>query len=136
VTATHRHAEVRLHGVRYATRAGFYIRVFLNQPDAGPATPTDGNPSYVGMLNMFTGLCIGGPGHCDPPASTRRRKFDVRPRHHKTPAAFRIDATAAVARLRASGAADFQVTLVVLNLDGSLATDALHLDGVSLNFFD
>ena len=136
VTATHRRAEVRLHGVRYSTRAGFYIRVFLNQPDAVPTTPTDGNPNYVGMLNMFTGLCIGGPGHCEPPASTRRRKFDHRPRHHKTPAAFRIDATAAVARLKAAGATDFQVTLVVLNLDGSLATDALLFDGVSLNFYD
>jgi len=25
---------------------------------------------------------------------------------------------------------------VVLNIDGSPATDALHLEGVSLNFFD
>ena len=88
------------------------------------------------MLNMFTGLCIGGPGHCDTPPVGQRRKFDHRPRPHKTPAAFRIDATDAVARLKALGDTDFQVTLVVLNIDGSLATDALHLEGVSLNFFD
>jgi tyrosinase len=136
VAATHRHAEVRLDRVQYSTRAGFFIRVFLNQTDANAGTTTTGNPHYVGMLNMFTGLCIGGPGHCETPSVEQRRKFDHRPRHHKTPAAFRIDATAAVARLKALGETDFQVTLVVMNIDGSPATDALHLEGVSLNFFD
>jgi tyrosinase len=134
--ATHKRAEVRLHRVQYTTRAGFFVRVFLNQPDANPGTSTQGNPHYVGLLNMFTGLCIGGPGHCEPPLPTQRRKFDFRARHHKTPGSFRIDATAAVRRLREQGETDLQVALVVLNLDGSLATDALQFDGVSLNFFD
>lgn len=136
VTATHRRAEVRLHRVQYSTRAGFFIRVFLNQPDANASTPTEGNPHYVGMQTMFTGLCIGGPGHCDPPPAKPRRKFDHRPRSHKSPAGFRMDCTDAVARLRQQGDTEFQVTLVVLNIDGTLATDALHLEGVSLNFFD
>jgi len=136
VTATHRQAEVRLHRVQYVTRSGFYIRVFLNQPDANTTTETIGNPHYVGMLNMFTGLCVGGEGHCAPPKVQPRRKFDLRPRQHKTPAGFRIDATETVRRLRELGETDFQVTIVVLNLDGSLATDALHFEGVSLNFFD
>ncbi len=136
VTATHRRAEVRLDRVQYTQRAGFFIRVFLNQPDANSTSATVGNPHYVGMLNMFTGLCIGGPGHCATPPVKLRRKFDHRARNHKTPAAFRIDATDAVARLRSLGDTDFQVTLVVMNIDGSPATDALHLEGVSLNFFD
>jgi len=99
-------------------------------------TPTKDNPHYVGILNMFSGLCIGGPGHCDTPSADQPRKFDFRARPHKTPGAFRIDATATVARLRALGETDFQVTLVVLNIDGTLATDALRLEGVSLNFYD
>jgi tyrosinase len=136
VAATHRRAEVRLQRVQYSTRAGFFIRVFLNQPDADASTPTQGNPHYVGMQTMFTGLCVGGPGHCAPPPATPRRKFDQRPRSHKSPAAFRFDCTDAVARLRKDGDTELQVTLVVLNLDGSPATDALHLEGVSLNFFD
>ncbi|MBN9618013.1 MAG: tyrosinase family protein [Acidobacteriales bacterium] len=136
VIAAHRRAEVRLHHVQYSTRAGFFIRVFLNQPDANAATPTTGNPHYVGIQNMFTGLCIGGPGHCAPPPTTPRRKFDLRARAHKTPAGFRIDCTDAVDRLRRQGDTDFQVTLVILNIDGTVATDALHMDGVSLNFFD
>ena len=136
VAATHRRAEIRLHHVQYTTRAGFFVRAFLNQPDADAATPVENNPHYVGMQSMFTGLCIGGPGHCDPPPPTPRRKFDLRARSHKTPASFRFDCTDAVARLRQQGDTDFQVSLVVLNMDGTPATDALRMDGVSLNFFD
>jgi tyrosinase len=134
--AIHRHAEVRLHHVQYTTRASFYIRLFINQPDANIDTPTQNNPHYAGMQSMFTGLCIGGPGHCAPPPTAPRRKFDRRHRAHKTPANFRYDVTDVIAGLRKLGDTDFQVTLVVLNLDGTAATDALHLDGVSLNFFD
>jgi tyrosinase len=136
VVATNRRAEIRLHHVHYTTRAGFFIRAFLNQPDANATTSIENNPHYVGMQSMFTGLCIGGPGHCDPPPVTPRRKFDHRPRSHKTPANFRFDCTAAVARLRQQGDTGFQVSLVVLNIDGTPATDALRLDGVSLNFID
>jgi tyrosinase len=84
VLADHARAEIRLQAVQFVPRPGFYIRAFLDTPDASIATPTRGNPNYVGQVNMFTGACVGGPGHCDvpdPPAD----KFDRRPRHHKTP---------------------------------------------------
>jgi tyrosinase len=135
VLADHARAEIRLHAVQFVPRPGFYIRAFLNTPDAGIATPTKGNPNFVGQVAMFTGPCVGGPGHCDvpePPAD----KFDLRPRHHKTPSSFRLDATKAVRALHADGTQEFQVNLVVLNLDGSPASDALKLDAVSLSFFD
>jgi tyrosinase len=135
VLANHRRAEVRLHKVQYVTRPGFHVRVFLNQPQADATTPTRGNDHYVGQRNMFTGLCIGGPGHCAVP-SEKRRKFDQRPRPHKTPGNFRLDATATVQKLVASDARDLQVHLVVLNTDGTVASDALVLDAVSLNFLD
>lgn len=135
VLARHSRAEIRLHAVQYVTRPGFYIRAFLNTPDASIQTPTKGNPNYVGQMNMFTGSCIGGPGHCDVPSGPVD-KFDLRPRPHKTPSSFRFDATETVAALSAAGITKFQVNLVVLNLDGSLAGDALKLDAVSLKFFD
>jgi tyrosinase len=135
VLANHSRAEIRLHALQYVARPGFYIRAFLNTPDAGIQTPTRGNPNYVGQVNMFTGLCIGGPGHCDVPDGPAD-KFDLRPRAHKTPSSFRIDATEAVSKLSAAGATEFQVNLVALDLDGSLADDALKLDAVSLKFFD
>ena len=135
VLAEHSRAEIRLHAVQFVPRPGFYIRAFLNTPDAGLATPTTGNPNFVGQVNMFTGNCVGGPGHCDVPAP-RTDKFDLRPRPHKTPSSFRIDATESVRALHAAGTQAFQVNLVALNLDGSPANDALKLDAVSLTFFD
>jgi tyrosinase len=135
VLQKHRRAEVRLHKVQYVSRAGFHIRVFLNSPEANASTPIRDNDHFVGQVNTFMGFCIGGPGHCDLPKETRS-KFDQRPRAHKTPGNFRLDATDAVTKLRAQGDTDFQVNLVVLNTDGTLATDALKLDAVSLNFID
>ena len=135
VVADHSHAEIRLHAVQYVTRPGFHIRAFLNTPGATVETPTRGNPNYVGLVSMFTGVCVGGPGHCDVP-EPRTARFDLRPRPHKTPGNFRIDATDAVKRLRAQGATSFSVNLVVLNTDGTPAADALKIDAVSLNFFD
>jgi len=67
VLADHGRAEIRLHAVQFVPRPGFYIRAFLNTPDAGLATQTQGNPNFVGQVNMFTGSCVGGPGHCDVP---------------------------------------------------------------------
>ena len=133
--ARHGRAEIRLHAVQYVARPGFHIRAFLNTPDASVATPTRGNPNYVGLASMFTGVCIGGPGHCDVPAQ-RTDPFDLRPRPHKTPSNIRFDATNAVKRLADQGATAFAVNLVVLNTDGTAATDALKIDAVSLNFFD
>jgi tyrosinase len=131
----HRRAEVRLHKVKYRSRSGFHIRVFLNSPDADIKTPTRGNDHYVGQLNTFFGQCVGGPGHCDPPPETRRR-FDCRPRHPKTPGNYRLDATDVVNKLKAQGETAFQVNLVVMNTDGTPAPDALLLNAVSLNFIE
>ena len=135
IISDHNRAEIRLHAVQYVAHPGFHIRAFLNTPGATVATPTRGNPNYVGLVSMFTGVCVGGPGHCDVPTS-RTDRYDLRPRPHKTPSNFRIDATDAVSRLAAQGATSFSVNLVVLNTNGTAATDALKIDGVSLNFFD
>ena len=78
---------------------------------------------------------MGGPGHCDPPPETVR-KFDLRPRHRKTPGNYRIDATATVQKLMAQGDSAFQVNLVMLNTDGTPATGALLLSAVSLDFVE
>jgi tyrosinase len=134
VIVRHRAAQVRLHGIQYVTRPGYYIRVFLNQPDATLQTPTRGNPHFVGQVSTFMGECVGGPGHCDVPPR-RQDPFDLRPRPQKTPVNFVLDATAAVQALAADGNS-LQVNLLVLNHDGSPATDALRMGAVSLNFFD
>jgi tyrosinase len=133
VMADHSHAEVRLHKVQYRTRGGFHVRVFLNSPQADVNTPTRGNDHYVGQVSTFSGFCVGGPGHCDPPKE-HRRKFDLRGRPHKTPGNFHLDATETVQKLSAQGETAFQVNLVVMNTDATPATDALLLNAVSLVF--
>jgi len=134
VLVKHRKAEVRLHHIRYAQRGGL-VRVFLNQPGADATTPTRGNPGFVGQFHLFMGPCVGGEGHCAEPPD-QKRPFDLRPRHRKTPAHLRFDATATVQRLLAGGASDFTVQVVTLDIQGQPADDVLFLRGVALNFFD
>ncbi|MBV9957240.1 MAG: tyrosinase family protein, partial [Acidobacteria bacterium] len=131
----HSRAEIRLHKVQYSTAAGAFIRVFLNEPDADVGTPTRGNDHFVTQIATFSGECIGGPGHCDVPTE-ERRKFDLRPRHRKTPGNFHIDATETISKLKAQGETDFHINLVVLDIDGTPKPNALWLDAVSLNFKD
>jgi tyrosinase len=135
VLQNHSRAEIQLHKVQYSTSGGAFVRVFLNEPDADASTPTRGNDHFVAQLATFSGECIGGPGHCDVPSESRR-KFDLRPRHRKTPGNFRIDATEAVRRLTEQGETDFQINLVVLDIDGTPKPNALWMHGVSLNFKD
>jgi tyrosinase len=135
VIERHRGAEVRLHAVQFVPRPGFFIRVFINTPHATLETPTRGNPNFVGQVSMFTGDCVGGPAHCEVP-DTPVDRFDLRPRHRKTPASFRLDASAAVRTLAAAGSTNFEINVAAYNSDGSPADDALKLDAVSLNFFD
>lgn len=135
VLQNHSHAEVRLHKVQYSTSGGAFVRVFLNEPDASADTPTQNNPHFVAQLATFSGECIGGPGHCNVPPESRRT-FDLRPRHRKTPGNFRIDATETIRRLSAQGETDFQVNLVVLDIDGTPKSNALWMQGVSLVFKD
>ena len=133
--ANHETAEIRIHRVKFPLSGGCFVRAFLNQADANAKTPVKDNPNYVGQFAMFSGGCVGGPGHCDPPEEPRR-KFDRRHRHHKTPGNIRFDATIAVQRLLGLGATDFHVQLVVLGLDGAPLNNALWVDGVSLTFLD
>jgi tyrosinase len=135
VLQNHSRAEIRLHKVQYSTSGGAFVRVFLNEPDASSDTPTQNNPHFVAQLATFSGECIGGPGHCDVPPESRR-KYDLRPRHRKTPGNFRVDATEAIRRLTEQGETNFQVNLVVLDIDGTPKPNALWMEGVSLNFKD
>jgi tyrosinase len=135
VLASHSRAEIRIHKVQYSTTGGAFIRVFLNQPDANADTPTKGNDNFVATVVTFSGECIGGPGHCDVPPESKR-KYDMRPRHRKTPGNFRIDATETISKLSLQGASDFQVNLVVIGTDGKPKPNALWMDAVSLIFKD
>lgn len=129
-------ARIRLHRIRRPPTS-FYIRIFLNQPDADASTPVQDNPNYVGYVAIFGhGECIGStPDHCAP-ALQRRGPFDQRGRSHNTPQNVRMKATQTVQRLVAAGATSLQVSFVVLDGGGRPLDNALYLDAVSLDFKD
>lgn len=135
VLAKHSRAEIRLHKVQYSVAGGAFIRVFVNEPDANADTPTRGNDHFVALVATFSGDCVGGPGHCDVPPESRR-KYDQRPRRRKTPGDFRIDATEVIRKFSEQGETEFQVNLVVLDIDGTPKPNALWMDAVSLIFKD
>jgi tyrosinase len=128
--------RVRLHRIRRPVNS-FYIRVFLNQPDADASTPIENNPNYAGFAAIFGhGQCIGStPDHCAP-FLKRRSKFDLRGRSHNTPQTARMKATQTAQRLVAAGAKSLQVSFVVIDGGGKPLSDALRLDAVSLDFKD
>jgi tyrosinase len=129
-------ARIRLHRIRRPVQS-FYIRVFLNQPDADASTPIVDNPNYAGFVAIFGhGECIGStPEHCAP-ALQPRRKFDLRGRSHNTPQTARMKATQTAQRLVSAGAKTLQVSFVVVGGDGKPLDNALRLDAVSLDFKD
>jgi tyrosinase len=132
----HHSVEIRLHQVPQLPLS-CYVRAFINQPDANPQTPIHDNPHYAGYLAIFGhGECYGGPGHCDIPPP-QAPLFDLREqRLHNNPRNHRIDATACIDKLIEQGASEFQITLVVVGVDGREMRDFLRLESVSLNFTD
>jgi tyrosinase len=78
----YKRADLVIHGIDHA-KASYECRLFINNPDAGPQTPTSDN-SYVGSFWIFGhGGCAGDEGHCEPPRE--RRPFDFRIEHQLTP---------------------------------------------------
>ena len=131
--AVHQRAEIRLHGVHYMETPGL-VRVYLNHHEAKADTDPHRSDRFVGEFHIFQGQCVGGPGHCDPPS--RRLPGDLRGRDRKTPRNIRIDATDTVHSLMEKGETDFDIHLVVVDLEGKPARDVLKLSSVSLDFSD
>jgi tyrosinase len=134
ILGRHRKAEVQMHGIIQPNQS-MIARIFLNQPDANSNTSIQDNKHYAGYVALFGhGPCIGGPGHCDPPAP--RRNYDRRPHHHNTPWKARVDVTDTVKQLVADGATDIDINIVVIGADGKQVTDMLRMSAVSLTFKD
>jgi len=133
---SHHGVEVRLHKVPQLPLS-CYIRVFINDRDADVSAPLEDNKHYGGYLTIFGhGQCYGGPGHCDIPPD-QAAPYDLREQAlHNRPRNHRIDVTSCVDQLIKDGAKEFQVTLVVVGVDGQEMKNFLRLDSVSLNFKD
>ena len=130
-----RRADLEFHSVDHS-KASFEGRLFINNPDAGPDTPTD-HESYVGSFWVFGhGGCAGDEGHCEPPAE--RRPFDFRAEHQLTRVSKRVMVTEKLRELVGQGQA-FSVRIVPYvrpenaeRLPENLVTDMLQFDQVAL----
>lgn len=128
-------ADLEFHGVDHS-KASFEGRLFINNPDAGPDTPTD-DDSYAGSFWIFGhGGCAGDEGHCEP--VPERRAFDFRPEHQLTAVSKRVMITGKLQAL-IQPAQDFTVRIVPYVrpelaelLPANLVTDILQLDRVDL----
>jgi tyrosinase len=131
----YRRADLEFHGVDHS-RASFEGRLFINNPDAGPETPT-GDVSYAGSFWIFGhGGCAGDEGHCEPPRE--RRPFDFRAEHQLTPMSKRVVITEKLRTLVRPGQA-FSVRIVPYvraenaePLPANLVSDLLQFDRADL----
>jgi hypothetical protein len=134
--ASYRRADVEVHGVDHS-RASFEGRLFFNNPDATPETPTDDEHHYGGSFWVFGhGGCAGDEGHCEVPST--RRPFDFRPEHQLTPNSYRVIVTSKLRELTIPGE-PFTLTVVPYvrpesaePLPANLVTDLLHVQRVDL----
>ena len=131
----HRKAEIKIHRMQRGNLLNAKIRVFLNLPKANATTPTIGNEHFVEEITTLHGSCYGGPSHCNLPLE-KTRTFDLRPLHHHEPRNYKIDASDAVQRMLNKGEKNISIQLVVVGINGQPISDAVFIEGVSLNFID
>ena len=68
-------ADVQLEGLEHSG-SSYEGRVYINNPEADPDTPTTPDAGYAGSYYIFGhGGCYGDPGHCDIPS---RSPYDPR----------------------------------------------------------
>ena len=131
-----RRADLEIHGVDHS-KASFEGRLFFNNTEATPATPTDDEHRYAGFFWVFGhGGCAGDEGHCEVPTS--RRPFDYRPEHQSTAISCKVIVTGKLRQLVTPGES-FTVTVVpyvwaeiAAPLPENLVTDLLEIQRVDL----
>jgi len=131
----YKRADLEFHGLDHS-KVSFEGRLFINNPDAGPETPTT-DESYVGSFWIFGhGGCAGDEGHCEPPLV--RRPFDFRAEHQLTPMSKTVIVTDKLRGLVGPGQ-EFTVRIVPYvrpenaeSLPENLVTGLLHFDTAAL----
>lgn len=106
----------------------------INQPDANPGTPTEGNSHYVGTrILLGKTMCFGEAGHCDMP--NLRQKFDVRVRPPMKPIKIYMNITRTMKNPEVVNTIENRthITLVVVDQnENPLPINAVQMDGLSL----
>ena len=108
-------ADLVISGVDHA-RSSYEVRIFLNNPGAGPDTERTETQGYAGRFHVFGhGGCFGDVGHCDVPAASTD-PTDLRPAHPLTPLDTYVTITPALRRILVAGSRLTSATLVPLSL--------------------
>ena len=87
-------ADLTFYGLDHSGPS-YQVRVFFNNPNAGPDTPLIAGEGFVGRFSVFAhGGCFGEEGHCEvrPPVSP----FDRRQPHPLVPIARYLTVTDAI----------------------------------------
>jgi tyrosinase len=110
-------ADLLVFGVDHRDRS-YEVRVFFNNPEAGPDTPRDREQGYAGRFVVFGhGGCYGDLGHCEVPTE-RPDPHDLRPPHALTPHTKHLDLSEALSlALSRSEQGLTTVTLVPMSKD-------------------
>jgi len=127
-------ADLTFYGLDHSTRS-YRARIFFDQPDATPGTPTS-SPGYAGSFSVLGhGGCFGDEGHCTVRGAVTA--FDRRPPHQLVPASRVVICTEPVRRLIADGHEVVTVTVVPTERTAASARRmALSFDQVSLHMYE
>jgi len=132
-------ADLTFYGLDHSGPS-YQVRVFFNNPGAGPGTPPLAGEGFVGTFAVFAhGGCFGEEGHCDvrEPVSV----FDRRPPPPLVPTTRTLTVTGAVRDLIQREMSSVTVTAVPVVRPSALATadqaaDVLTVDQVALHTFE
>ncbi len=132
-------ADLTFYGLDHSGPS-YQVRVFFNNPDAGPDTPLLPGEGFAGTFSVFAhGGCFGEEGHCDirEPVSA----FDRRPPPQLVPITRALTVTGAVRDLIHREMSSVTVTAVPGGRPSALATaaqaaDVLTVDQVALHTFE
>ena len=132
-------ADLTFYGLDHSGPS-YQVRVFFNNPNAGPDTPLIAGEGFVGKFAVFApGGCFGEEGHCEvrPPVSL----FDRRQPPQLVPIARYLTVTDAIRDLIGRDERSVTVTAVPVVRPSALATadqaaDVLTVDQVALHTFD
>lgn len=128
-------ADLRFLGVAHRGES-YEGRVYLDNPEATPATGQDADAGYAGSFYVFGhGPCFGDEGHCEAPPGPLH-PFDHREPHALHPKLFAVSITDALKDAVASGRSEVGVTVVPTNGRDEPAGDLLSFDRVGLVTYD
>ena len=132
-------ADLTFYGLDHSGPS-YQVRVFFNNPGAGPDTPLHAGEGFAGTFSVFAhGGCFGDEGHCDVRAPVSA--FDRRPPSQLVPITRALTVTGAIRDLIRRELGSVTVTAVPIVRPSALATadqaaDVLVVDQVALHTFE